>query len=131
MRETEKQRDIEEEKERREKERRRAARRTAQVFERVPEIKPATSMNGIRSGTKGRSLDLGLGLAWAPTKIKEEVLLPSSFAFASRNGTSRNNINDRPVDRSTVGKEVADVFRSALDEDGYATFKRCASPVAQ
>jgi hypothetical protein len=34
---------------------------------------------GHRSGHKGRSLDLGLGLAWAPSKVPEEALLPSSF----------------------------------------------------
>ncbi|KJA29906.1 hypothetical protein HYPSUDRAFT_196217 [Hypholoma sublateritium FD-334 SS-4] len=37
---------------------------------------------GHRSGTKGRSLDLGLGLAWAPSKVREEALLPKSAFFA-------------------------------------------------
>lgn len=32
-----------------------------------------------RRGTKVRSLDLGIGLSWAPTKLREDALIPSGF----------------------------------------------------
>ncbi|KAJ7283953.1 hypothetical protein C8J57DRAFT_749904 [Mycena rebaudengoi] len=69
---------------------------------------------GHRSGTKGRSLDLGLGLAWAPTKVRVDAVMPES-SFGRSLSASR---------REQQGKEVADVFRDALDEDGYRNFKK-------
>ncbi|KAJ6628893.1 hypothetical protein B0H10DRAFT_2209325 [Mycena sp. CBHHK59/15] len=69
---------------------------------------------GHRSGTKGRSLDLGLGLAWAPTKVREDAVMPES-SFGRSLSASR---------RQQQGREVADVFRNALDEDGYQSFKK-------
>ncbi|KAJ6598828.1 hypothetical protein DFH09DRAFT_1388112 [Mycena vulgaris] len=69
---------------------------------------------GHRSGKKGRSLDLGLGLAWAPTKVREDAVMPES-SFGRTLSASR---------REQQGKEVADVFRNALDEDGYRSFKK-------
>ncbi len=110
---------------------------------------------GHRSGTKGRSLDLGLGLAWASSKVPEEALLPSSTFMArtssSGHGHGRMNVagslnghsvtgssgksgdgdlsgdvdEQRERERSKLGKEVADVFKSVLDEEGYKLFKRC------
>ncbi|KAJ7876247.1 hypothetical protein B0H13DRAFT_1632301, partial [Mycena leptocephala] len=67
-----------------------------------------------RSGKKGRSLDLGLGLAWAPTKVREDAVMPES-SFGRTLSASR---------REQQGKEVAEVFRTALDEDGYRSFKK-------
>ncbi|KAJ7752728.1 hypothetical protein DFH07DRAFT_516569 [Mycena maculata] len=69
---------------------------------------------GHRSGTKGRSLDLGLGLAWAPTKVREDAVMPES-SFGRSLSASR---------REQQGKEIADVFRNTLDEDGYRSFKK-------
>ncbi|KAJ7771783.1 hypothetical protein B0H16DRAFT_195757 [Mycena metata] len=69
---------------------------------------------GHRSGTKGRSLDLGLGLAWAPTKVREDAVMPES-SFGRTLSASR---------REQQGKEVAEVFRTALNEDGYRSFKK-------
>ncbi|CAK5262847.1 unnamed protein product [Mycena citricolor] len=69
---------------------------------------------GHRSGTKPRSLDLGLGLAWAPTKLREDAVLPASPLGRSLS-TSK---------RAEQGRAVAEQFRSALDEDGYRSFKR-------
>lgn len=123
---------------------------------------------GHRSGTKGRSLDLGLGLAWAPSKVREDALLPSSTFFsrstsggsssaigrstsgstttgrsgesgsgstntshhpvsrsASGNGRPRGQ-QDREVERSKLGKEVAEMFKNALDPEAFALFKRYA-----
>ncbi|KAJ7043271.1 hypothetical protein C8F04DRAFT_1287680 [Mycena alexandri] len=70
---------------------------------------------GHRSGKKGRSLDLGLGLAWAPTKVREDAVMPES-SFGRTLSASR---------REQQGKEVAEVFRIALNEDGYRSFKKC------
>ena len=87
-------------------------------------------------------MDLGLGLAWAPTKVREEALLPSSFGrtlSASRRGESGNGNGrrrdgdygygvevERETNKSKVGRDVAEVFRNALDAKGYASFKKCA-----
>lgn len=102
---------------------------------------------GHRSGQKGRSLDLGLGLAWAPSSVPEEALLPSSVFVRgldygreadSRNGslsgraTGKRGRKDRTRDEeaqgSMIGRDVAELFRKALDVDGYRLFKHCMSP---
>ncbi|KAF7332122.1 hypothetical protein MKEN_00093100 [Mycena kentingensis (nom. inval.)] len=69
---------------------------------------------GHRSGTKGRSLDLGLGLAWAPTKVREDAVMPES-SFGRTLSASR---------RERRGKELAEEFRAALDDDGFRVFKK-------
>nr|GAT58199.1 predicted protein [Mycena chlorophos] len=69
---------------------------------------------GYRSGTKGRSLDLGLGLAWAPTRVREDAVMPES-SFGRSLSASR---------RERRGREVAEEFRHALDEDGFKAFKK-------
>ncbi|KAF8897748.1 hypothetical protein BD779DRAFT_1667673 [Infundibulicybe gibba] len=113
--------------------------------DRQPVPVPVPSV-GHRSGTKGRSLDLGLGLAWAPTKVREDALLPSSTFFGrsmsiSSSGTGRSGSlssaisrgrkvkgieeeGDGEENRMRFGKEVAELFRSALDDEGYDVFKR-------
>ena len=51
-----------------------------------------------------RSLDLGLGLAWAPSKVREEALLPKS-SFFTRTGSLGSN-RDRTIGREMpVGRE--------------------------
>ncbi|KAJ7498692.1 hypothetical protein FB451DRAFT_1161391 [Mycena latifolia] len=75
---------------------------------------PTAVSVGHRSGTKGRSLDLGLGLAWAPTKVREDAVMPESSFGRSLNASRREQ----------QGKEIAEVFRNALDEDGYRSFKK-------
>ncbi|KAJ3763214.1 hypothetical protein EV360DRAFT_33964 [Lentinula raphanica] len=90
---------------------------------------------------KGRSLDLGIGLSWAPTKVREDVLLPGGI-FANGKGlngrvsdstSSRHGLRagrDRAVnefgveDRSKVGRDVAEMFKKALDPEGYRAFKK-------
>ncbi|KAK7060441.1 hypothetical protein VNI00_001206 [Paramarasmius palmivorus] len=80
-----------------------------------------------RSAARGRSLDLGLGLSWAPSKVREETLLPTG-AFASgktssassRRGLARHEEED---ERTRVGQEVAEVFKKVLDEDAFVAFK--------
>jgi hypothetical protein len=123
----------------REKERRHQSHRPQRE---TPVPVPVPSI-GHRSGTKGRSLDLGLGLAWAPAKLREDALLPTSGYFArSVSGASSALGQNRSVSGSTnsvskeeggdnggskVAREVADVFRNALDDEGYAAFKKCMS----
>jgi hypothetical protein len=115
---------------------------------------PSTNV-GHRSGTKGRSLDLGLGLAWAPSKVREDALLPSSTFFArswsnsssnrSRSGSTATGVSssttgngsgrskkgltdqDPDLQRSKMGKEVAELFKHAVDPQGYAAFRNCES----
>lgn len=111
--------------------------------DRAPVPVPGASV-GHRSGTKGRSLDLGLGLAWAPTKVREDALLPASGYFG-RSLSGSSSLNARSLgsnrsasgstngadekERSKVGREIAEVFHNALDDDGYAAFKKCTLPL--
>ncbi|CAA7259623.1 unnamed protein product [Cyclocybe aegerita] len=119
-----------------------------------PAAFPTQTNAGHRSGAKGRSLDLGLGLAWAPSKMKEEALLPSSTFFVrslsgrstsgsttgrsatggsssghgtgsgSRNASGRSRTGDEhDVERSRLGREVAEVFKNALGVEEYKLFK--------
>ncbi|KAH9482777.1 hypothetical protein JR316_0004877 [Psilocybe cubensis] len=131
----------------------------------VPTV-PAHLSNGNaghRSGTKGRSLDLGLGLSWAPNKVREEALLPSSGFFSrslsgssgghrnisrtasgsttatgrsatvtmdrSASGNGNGRYRDEGVDaitdveRSKLGKEVAEMFKTALHPEDYRLFR--------
>ncbi|KAG6916700.1 hypothetical protein DXG01_005649 [Tephrocybe rancida] len=135
--------DVERDKERwkgREKERRS---QSAQRGDRapVPVPVPVTSASmGHRSGTKGRSLDLGLGLSWAPTSVREDALFPASGYFG-RTPSGSSSLGSRSVARSVsgsanghaaieeettvLGSQVANVFKSALDDAGYRAFKRC------
>ena len=114
------------------------------VGDRPPVPVPVPMSIGHRSGLKGRSLDLGLELAWAPKSVREEALLPSSGFFArslstssslaghslkSKSGSSvngrRGTIEEEKRSTSGVGREVAEVFKGALGPAGYATFKEC------
>ena len=95
----------------------------------------------IGSGVKSRSLDLNLGLSWAPSRVREDVLLKSSSLF---NRSMNTSLNSRPVDTSAhghnatslksdniaseklkIGREVEELFREALGEARYIRFKMC------
>ncbi|KAF6762151.1 hypothetical protein DFP72DRAFT_987503 [Ephemerocybe angulata] len=58
-----------------------------------------------RPGHRGRSLDLGIGLAWAPTKMKEAALLPSTTLF-SRTASGSSSLG-RSASGSTVGQSAS------------------------
>ncbi|EAU84661.2 hypothetical protein CC1G_00180 [Coprinopsis cinerea okayama7 len=134
--------------------RREAERKLVGKGDRPPVPVPSPSSTGYhRPGNRGRSLDLGLGLNWAPSTIKEAALLPSSTLFtrtasssttrstsgqsvvgrsasSSTNGqgsgrSQRSPLQDVEEDggRSQLGKEVAELFRNVLDDRGYNTFK--------
>ncbi|KAG6903439.1 hypothetical protein C0995_005462 [Termitomyces sp. Mi166 len=105
----------------------------------VPVPVPVTSASvGYRSGMKGRSLDLGLGLSWAPSSVREDALIPSSVLM-SRSTSGSTSLASRSAGKSVSGStsghgtieespvlasEVAEVFKSTLDDMGYKLFKR-------
>ncbi|KAG6878598.1 hypothetical protein C0993_003053 [Termitomyces sp. T159_Od127] len=105
----------------------------------VPIPVPVTSASiGYRSGLKGRSLDLGLGLSWAPSSVREDALLPSSILMGrSTSGSSSlaSMSRGKSVSRSASGNgkteavpvlasQVAKVFKSVLSDKGYQEFKQ-------
>ncbi|KAG6842017.1 hypothetical protein C0991_003543 [Blastosporella zonata] len=135
--------DLDQEKERLKGRERERLSQSAQRGDRapVPVPVPTTSAHmGHRSGTKGRSLDLGLGLSWAPTSVREDALLPPSGYFG-RTTSGSSSLGSRSLGRSAsgsanghdaieeertvLGSHVAIVFKNALDESGYRAFKRC------
>ncbi|PFH51387.1 hypothetical protein AMATHDRAFT_3048 [Amanita thiersii Skay4041] len=103
---------------------------------------------GHRSALKGRSLDLGLGFAWAPSSVREDALLPSTALRLGRSFSQTSNAKttssrrftassqaksnarhavyeaDDQHDTSKLAKEVNAVFKESLDDEGYRTFKK-------
>ena len=80
----------------------------------------SASTNGGHRG-KGRSLDLNIGLSWAPTKVKQEAVMSS---FLEMNGKDRK-CRDREEEKRTFESGVSEIFRNVLGEGGFATFKKC------
>lgn len=88
------------------------------------------------TSSKGRSLDLGIGLSWAPNKVREEAVLsyggrrPYTSASTSRararwrgGGVDEEG---RLADQSSgAASDVAVAFKEALGDAAYATFKTC------
>ncbi|KAI4526598.1 hypothetical protein K525DRAFT_258779 [Schizophyllum commune Loenen D] len=85
---------------------------------------PSTKSIGYRSGTKGRSLDLNLGLAWAPTKVRADAVLPGLSRSLSQGRSNGTGPRRRDTDLAEVGKDLSDLYRQALDDDSYALFKK-------
>ena len=69
-----------------------------------------------KSKGKGRSLDLGLGLSWAPSRLREEVLMPGLFFAREKAKLEQNRAN---------GLDVTKMFESLLSESRFQTFKKC------
>lgn len=89
----------------------------------------------------GRSVDLGIGLSWAPTSVKEEAVMdgfrlrreeststrgggvtaPASQSSHRRSASHDNKANGT----SRVGSGLTEVFRAVLTEAGFASFKKC------
>lgn len=82
----------------------------------------ASKTIGYRSGAKGRSLDLGLGLAWAPTKVRADAVLPGLSRSLSQSGSTGSRWRDDELGQ--VGKDLSDIYRRALDDESYALFKK-------
>ncbi|KAK7696656.1 hypothetical protein QCA50_001314 [Cerrena zonata] len=104
----------------------------------TPTASPSpTSPTKLRSErAKGRSLDLGLGLSWAPSRVREEAVLPrgnpSTTASTSRAKgrykgawVQRDGRYELGLDngQSPVGADVAKAFNDALGDAAYSTFK--------
>ena len=101
-------------------------------------ISPPPPPSSPRTRPKGRSLDLGLGLAWAPSKVREEAVLPrtrpSTTASTSKarsrykaSWTQRDGRYEFGLDngQSPIGADVAKAFNEALGDAAYSTFKLC------
>ncbi|KIK79689.1 hypothetical protein PAXRUDRAFT_269247 [Paxillus rubicundulus Ve08.2h10] len=65
---------------------------------------------------KGRSLDLGLGLSWAPSRMREEAVMPGS-TLAREKARAENG--------RAYGSDVTKVFESLLSDSGFQAFKKC------
>ncbi|KAI0750979.1 hypothetical protein C8Q80DRAFT_1098593 [Daedaleopsis nitida] len=82
-----------------------------------------------RIAGKGRSLDLGLGLTWAPSRVREEaVMRPRVGMSTSTTAAMRARSRWRGVDeegRLTAGaaSDVAEAFKEALGDSAYGIFK--------
>lgn len=110
-----------------ERQRGRAAVKRASLDQGPPPLPPLNKKFIPSHRPKNRSLDLELGLSWAPTKIRETALLPFGKGRTSFSASSRNGLRRELDERSQIGKEIADEFCRVLDEDGYALFKHCES----
>lgn len=64
---------------------------------------------------KGRSLDLGLGLAWAPSRVREEAVIPGLFI-------AKENIK---ANGRSHGFDVTKAFEDILSASDFKTFKKC------
>lgn len=92
-----------------------------------------TKARPTRPPTKGRSLDLGLSLSWAPQKVREEALLPYGASGGSSATTSRMKSRWRTakvdeqgrLESSPVASDLARQFKEALGDAAYKTFKTC------
>ena len=73
-----------------------------------------------RHPVKGRSLDLGLGLNWAPTRVKEEAVMDF------REMGVRSKWREEAEIKESSRKKVSEAFEQALGESGYARFRECA-----
>jgi len=73
-----------------------------------------------RHTAKGRSLDLGLELNWAPTRVKEEAVM--DFREMGVRSKWREEAEVKEFDRM----KVLESFELVLGESGYAKFRECA-----
>lgn len=63
---------------------------------------------------KGRSLDLGLGLAWAPSRVREEAVIPGLFV-------AKENIK---ANGRSHGFDVTKAFEDILSASDFKAFKK-------
>ncbi|KAG1752566.1 uncharacterized protein EDB91DRAFT_1103306 [Suillus paluster] len=61
---------------------------------------------------KGRSLDLKLGLSWAPNRVRQEAVIPGLL------------LSQKQEEERHRGKDVTKVFENVLSESGFETFKK-------
>lgn len=70
-----------------------------------------------RSAGKGRSLDLGIELNWAPTRVREEAVMSL--------GKSRARWREEAEVKDVGRRKVSQAFEQVLGETGYAQFREC------
>jgi hypothetical protein len=77
---------------------------------------------------KGRSLDLGLGLAWAPARVRQEAVLGARAGKSKWGAGARTSevLHDGMALGRSPKEDAMDAFKRVLDDPGYTTFKRCA-----
>ncbi|PCH41455.1 hypothetical protein WOLCODRAFT_100578 [Wolfiporia cocos MD-104 SS10] len=91
---------------------------------------PLSKSKQARMLGKGRSLDLGLGLSWAPSKIREDALL-RTIGGSGANTALKTRARWRQVPPDEDGRlgasgtaaDVAEAFHEALGDAAYSTFK--------
>ncbi|OCH92143.1 hypothetical protein OBBRIDRAFT_727399 [Obba rivulosa] len=94
-------------------------------------LSQASKARQARATGKGRSLDLGLGLSWAPSRVREDaILLGVSGSSGGTTGATRVRARWRGADVDEEGRlglgtasDVAEAFREALGDAAYGTFK--------
>ncbi|KAG2156275.1 hypothetical protein DEU56DRAFT_975871 [Suillus clintonianus] len=74
-------------------------------------VQQAREQGGEKRG-KGRSLDLKLGLSWAPNRVRQEAVIPGSL------------LSQKQEEERNRGKDVTKVFENVLSESGFETFKK-------
>ena len=82
--------------------------------------KPMDRFGMKRHTAKGRSLDLGLELNWAPTRVKEEAVM--DFREMGVRSKWREEAEVREFGRM----KVLESFEQVLGESGCAKFRECA-----
>ncbi len=99
-------------------------------------LDPMSKSQYARLAGKGRSLDLGLGLTWAPSRVREEAVLrvggPRTGISSTTSSAARARSRWRGADeegRLTAGaaSDVAQSFKEALGDSAYGIFKNCQS----
>ncbi|KAF9780219.1 hypothetical protein BJ322DRAFT_321844 [Thelephora terrestris] len=70
-----------------------------------------------RHAGKGRSLDLGLGLNWAPTRVREEAVMDFSEMGVSPRWRREAEMKE------SYRVKVLESFEQVLSESGYAKFR--------
>ncbi|KAI0638357.1 hypothetical protein C8Q77DRAFT_1070602 [Trametes polyzona] len=92
---------------------------------------PVSRSQQARAAGKGRSLDLGLGLTWAPSRVREEAVLrvgARRVGESASTSAARSRSRWRGADeegRLGVGaaSDVAAAFKEALGDSAYGIFK--------
>ena len=74
-----------------------------------------------RQAGGGRSLDLGLELNWAPTRVREEAVMDFSEMGV------RSKWREEAEMKELYRMKVLESFERVLGENGYAKFRECVS----
>ncbi|KAG2155005.1 uncharacterized protein EDB93DRAFT_129105 [Suillus bovinus] len=74
-------------------------------------VQQVREQGGEKKG-KGRSLDLKLGLSWAPNRVRQEAVIHGSL------------LSQKQEEEHNRGRDVTKVFENVLSESGFETFKK-------